>query len=387
MALNISKLSQCTSTKEFYTEISNIANDLLNNRLLKISIDGKFHFYRLTEVEAYLNTSDFSHKDPFCHCKEEQRENTQWYFHRQGNAMDSYRGGTRKGLDITFGSPVTITNMIPNDTEPPLQVITTKQFHGGFLIRSIQPSSGRMIEGPCLVVDEILSKFGKDSIKELVSGPLNGSIDATKGPLKLELINNVSVDNVKDTLDPVGFLSDTRSVYTGPRVGLAIAKTYQDVEQRLSFIALHYRYFVFPKLQKKGYTQLLTGLLVNSYLDGAEESPEWDVDKCLKKTGEIIGLTGAKKNKISSFITEFASGVSFGTEMKSKHVKETVDDVSEEHEGNDHGKKRKGDRMESFAKKKSKGENVLTYSKQVADLSLQKDVTKFFGAVFGWLNY
>ncbi|KAJ1563349.1 hypothetical protein HK096_001335, partial [Nowakowskiella sp. JEL0078] len=137
-------LRHSTSQEEFQAALQELADELLNKRIIVVDTGdvslckSQVFLYRLIEVEAYLYTSDNSHQDPFCHCKEEQKQNTCWYFHRQGRAMDSFKGGTRKGLDITFGHPLSVDN--PTD-------LKREQF-GGFLIRSIQNSQGKIIEGP-----------------------------------------------------------------------------------------------------------------------------------------------------------------------------------------------------------------------------------------------
>ena len=73
---------------------ANVARVLLASRLRvnDRSVD-------LCEIEFYLHGDD--HPDPFVHRDPMQRSFGRWYFHRVG---ENYRGGTFKGLDITFGS-------------------------------------------------------------------------------------------------------------------------------------------------------------------------------------------------------------------------------------------------------------------------------------------
>src|SRR5687768_6144859 len=62
-----------------------------------ITIGGEWH--RILELEFYLHNAE--HPDPYVHRNPQQLTVGQWYFHRTGN---SYKGGTYKGLDITFGA-------------------------------------------------------------------------------------------------------------------------------------------------------------------------------------------------------------------------------------------------------------------------------------------
>ena len=71
------------------------------------------HEYRILEIEFYQFIEKL-HPDTFTHCDDMQRECGKWYFHRSGK---SFRGGTYKGLDISFGRG--------------------KQGYGGVLLRSI----------------------------------------------------------------------------------------------------------------------------------------------------------------------------------------------------------------------------------------------------------
>ena len=59
--------------------------------------------YHFLEVEAYcrdVDSAGSAWQDPFIHGAEMQLVPGAFYFHRQGSA---YRGGTYKGLDLSFG--------------------------------------------------------------------------------------------------------------------------------------------------------------------------------------------------------------------------------------------------------------------------------------------
>src|SRR2546425_4308376 len=100
-----------------------LAGHLLNG--VELLVDGDA--YRLAEVEAYYHGG--AHRDPFSHRHPLQLGTGPWYFHRAGQA---YRGGSFKGVDLSFGDG-------------------TATF--GLLFRSIAAPDGTLIGGPSLVVD------------------------------------------------------------------------------------------------------------------------------------------------------------------------------------------------------------------------------------------
>lgn len=118
-------------------EFENVATDLLNN----YAINANGVIFRLVELEFYLKSDD--HPDPYVHCDPDQLSVGRWYFHKRGG---SYKGGTFKGLDITFGDGV----------------------FGGILIRAMMTDTGQVIEGPCNCVNAILRVCGCENIPALV---------------------------------------------------------------------------------------------------------------------------------------------------------------------------------------------------------------------------
>ena len=97
--------------------------------------------HRIEELELYLFSA--AHPDPFAHRDPIQREPGRWYFHRTGRG---YRGGSYKGLDLTFGR---------------------RGAYGGVLMRSLRRDDGELVEGPSLCVDRILACTGKESVAAL----------------------------------------------------------------------------------------------------------------------------------------------------------------------------------------------------------------------------
>lgn len=115
--------------------------------------------HAILELEFYASSP--SHPDPFAHGEAPQRTNGRWYFHRRSG---SYRGGSFKGLDVTFG-PV-------GDV-------------GGILIRTLEAPDGARINGPSLCVDHLLERTGAASVAALDEALGASKVWAARGPLRL----------------------------------------------------------------------------------------------------------------------------------------------------------------------------------------------------------
>jgi len=202
-----------------------MAKDILMN----YELHSNGHILRLLEIEMYWRAAEDSgpeggHKDLFAHAHPVQWNNYgNWYWHRQGLRPDtSYKGGNYKGLDMTIG---------PQDT-------SQGGGHGGILIRSVQcVSDGRIIEGPCLVADEVLKQHKAPSIVELVSR-WNGELSAVDNPTLFFAAAQHSPP--VSAGDPV--------ILKSPRVGLTLK---QPGASRPRYIMLPYRYTRLVK-QKDG---------------------------------------------------------------------------------------------------------------------------------------
>ncbi|MFO0879914.1 MAG: hypothetical protein U0840_21415 [Gemmataceae bacterium] len=96
---------------------------------------------RPVEIEMYFHTT--RHPDPFSHRQPIQRTQGRWYLHRMGTGL---RSGSFKGVDLTFGYG---------------------DAHGGMLLRTVETSEGRLVEGPSLVVDHFLSLLQMPDIRVL----------------------------------------------------------------------------------------------------------------------------------------------------------------------------------------------------------------------------
>ncbi|KIK44129.1 hypothetical protein CY34DRAFT_11296 [Suillus luteus UH-Slu-Lm8-n1] len=179
--------------------------------------------YEILELDLYLQKSG-CHEDPFTHGSAEQDRSGQWYFHRapkrshssQANLATTvaggYRGGTRKGLDLTFGGPVCA--QISSSVE---SGITSAILRGGALLRTVRRlQDQKVISGPSLLVDEILRVSGASSISELVSVKCQGDIAALSAPSQPR-----SVYMYLRKRPPLSLA--TSPVFCSPRIGLHLS--------------------------------------------------------------------------------------------------------------------------------------------------------------------
>lgn len=158
---------------------------------------------RVEEAEAYLFAE--GHRDPFAHRHPIQGTPGRWYFHRAGA---SYRGGSFKGLDLTFGPPGA---------------------WGGVLIRTLGDGE-RLVSGPSRCVDHLLGLAGLPRVAAL--------------------------DDGRDALDPGGRLHLRRAprqralLYTA-RVGLTLRR-HVPGDERPRWLLVRDRVLTAPRAIAKG---------------------------------------------------------------------------------------------------------------------------------------
>jgi len=216
---------------DFLGAFRKISETLMNSYTLEIASRS----HRIAEVEYYFCGD--KHMDIFTHQDVLQESSGNWYFHRTGKG---YKGGSFKGLDITFGQ---------------------KGF-GGILIRAIVAiDTDEYIEGPCNCVNHILtlnrSKKGIPEISEFVEFERFDLSVTQRGRLFLKQNN---------TLEQL-------AVVASPRVGLTLKKT--DGE-RTYFLMKNYRFMSHPLLVRKGRVNLVLGL----YADGKNAKEIQDTTGC-----------------------------------------------------------------------------------------------------------
>ncbi|MEN0065120.1 MAG: hypothetical protein AAGA48_23455 [Myxococcota bacterium] len=161
----------------------------------------------LAEVEFYSHAP--GHEDPFTHQHPGQRTQSSWYFHQEGK---SFRGGTFKGLDLTFG---------------PANVPT------GILIRTLRKPDGSLVNGSSNCVEHLLTTTGHPTVAAL-HGALGGrTILEPGGPLQLV--------RLPKPLD--------RPVIATARVGLTLARAARYPAMTLYF-GQPYRFLTEPTIRK-----------------------------------------------------------------------------------------------------------------------------------------
>jgi len=209
---NISTLA----VHEFEEQFDRIAGHLLNDCVFFVG--GIPH--RLTEVEFYCN--GYNHPDHFAHGNPQQKTRGKWYFHMSGK---SFRNGSFKGLDLTFGED---------------------SCFGGILLRGLESLEGDYVDGPSLLVDRVLQLTDSKKIDDLVK--------------KFDVSAENPQNNVSHPLYLVageGIKIDKRPIVKSARVGLTL-KNFEDGKQ--NFIGKNYRYMSNTKLTTKGKHYTIIGL-------------------------------------------------------------------------------------------------------------------------------
>lgn len=204
--------------------------------------------HRPTEVECYYYGG--SHLDPFAHRDPVQVQNGRWYFHRTGGV---YRGGSFKGLDLSFGPPTAFA---------------------GVLLRGLELPDCTLFDGPSLCVDHLLRSTGHATV-----AALDDAIDA-------RLVWDAGSPVHLRWVDP---LAD-RPILRTARVGLSLKRLRQgDAPPR--FLMRRYRYLTEPRRIAKGKLHMVLAL----HADG--KSPD-----------EIRAMTNATKGAIGRYLADFAAG-------------------------------------------------------------------------------
>ena len=199
------------------------------------------NYFRINEIEFYYHGE--LHPDVFTHQHPNQRSTGTWYFHSSGA---SYRGGTFKGLDLTCGLPgsdhaagILLRGMIREDSPGHLA------------------SPTQIIQGSCLLVDQILKVAEIESIKEFVDERLDSNL------------------SVFDTSSPLHLIRHARprsdEVYRSSRVGLFLKKKDVPMSEQHRFVAQPYRFVTAPLTVAKGRAQLFAGIAMDKSVTEASK--------------------------------------------------------------------------------------------------------------------
>ena len=269
---------------------------------------------------------------------------------------NGYRGGTRKGLDVTLGrAPPAMTSKFFPAPDPPTPD-DSDIVRGGALLRSARRvSDGKVISGPSLLVDEVLRLSGAREIAELVSINWTSDISAFPPP---DAPSSPSSSSVLDTAAQLKHLSASTTgvvperlstmylvrrpqspggppaqcppglgkdalvdgklrIFRSPRIGLDISHPTIPspssspaaalAHPRVTFIARPYRFFVSPYvLTANGRGQTFVGVHDALVARG-------HCKRDAELLGELVRLTGFKGPTTAKYLAELREGRAEGT--------------------------------------------------------------------------
>ena len=298
-----------------------IARVLMHEHQLVVHCEGAETAFEIQEMEFYLQ-KDECYEDPFTHGSEEQKVSGRWYvpsfiifcqytdenimkryFHRaprrsndasrSSASLTAYRGGTRKGLDLTIGGlpPRTISSyfvsqstnslLVPNvadvqgDRHGPR---STEFVRGGILLRGLRSLTKdgaidtnlkkNSVYGPSLLVDRILNLNGASSISELVEVKWGGDTSALDPPSASSTSSRTSYLYLKPVTCSIPSLP---KIHKSPRIGLDLShpgitipndqSTLIDCHPRIRFLPKMLRYYTRPRELTKGRAQSIYGFI------------------------------------------------------------------------------------------------------------------------------
>ena len=319
--------------------------------------------FEILEAEFYLLLGG-RYEDPFTHFGEEQKIGGQWcvvsvlivlsyhldwpangnrHFHRaprktadshrSSTSLKGYRGGTRKGLDLTIGRtipPVFSKHFVPVPpvSNPPKlhhEFRDQQPLCGGILLRSLRElgPNGKVISGPSLLVDHIINVSGASSISDLVENKWAGDTCA--------FLSGKDERSARLFLRPVHESSSTSSstrsastIYFSPRIGLDLSHpgtTNPEIlplHPRIQFLPKPYRFFTHPQeLVANGRPQTFLGVLSLCI------STNSDFTEALKKpllSQEIAALMGLKEPTCAKYLAEYVAGREGGVDLLKSFV-------------------------------------------------------------------
>ncbi|KAI0268092.1 hypothetical protein BC834DRAFT_676068 [Gloeopeniophorella convolvens] len=247
--------------------------------------------------------------------KSYQRLSGSWYFHRvprrsgtvsNPTAVLGYRGGSRKGLDITLGSPVapiisTNSHYFPSTSSTLGEPVPVR---GGVLLRSLRRvSDGAVVSGPSLLVDELLRVSKASSIAELVTDKWQGDLSAfcsppSEGPDRRHTFLFIGAKNIHSP----------SQVYKSPRIGLDLshpATCPELTDQRVQYVSKPYRYFILPHLlTANGRGQTFLGVY-DHYINNLRVTEA-------SLASKIVSSTGLQLTTVSKYLSAYQEAISSG---------------------------------------------------------------------------
>lgn len=230
--------------------------------------------------------------------------------HRSSTSLTEYRGGSRKGLDLTLGGPPQ-TTPFPSMENP--EETKSRLLRGGILLRSVrQVSTGKVTSGPSLLVDLILSASRASSIEDLVDTKWAKNTSAF-------LSEPGNQQPICLFLNPVATAHKTSKIYYSPRIGLDLSHPgttsakVLPIHPRIQFLPKKYRFFTRPELLvANGRAQ--TFLAVLDSLEGSSATNA-SASKKASLSINISRITGTKEATAAKYLADYNAGREMGVDL------------------------------------------------------------------------
>ena len=213
------------------------------------------------------------------------------YFHRvpryNGKASSGYRGGSRKGLDLTIGtsdSPASSQHVSSSSLPIPVR--------GGILLRSLRRvSDSSVVSGPSLLVDELLRCSRSPDISELTEKWF-GEISAFRAP------SSENPASIPAALFIGSKQTHTSSqIYKSSRIGIDLSNT-SSADRRMQYVCKPYRYYILPRLlTANGRGQTFLGVY-DHCVDSLQVSKS-------ALAGKIVSLTGLQPQTVDKYLKAY----------------------------------------------------------------------------------
>ncbi|KAF9463686.1 hypothetical protein BDZ94DRAFT_596079 [Collybia nuda] len=310
--LDFTSLGQLSDISDRFEQVGHA---LLHDFFLVVRCGSMETQFEILELEFYLLKSG-CHEDPFTHGSEEQKFGGRWYFHRaprrsadshrSSTSLTGYRGGTRKGLDLTIGGPTTSAS--PYFPAAGGSTADEPLLRGGALLRSLRRvSDSKVISGPSLLVDQVLLLSDSTSISDLVQEKWGGDTAAFAPTTPT---NTTASLYLKPR--PANSNSLRPPVYRSPRIGLELSHpgtTASPTHPRVVFLPKPYRYFTHPELlTANGRSQTFLGVLQT--LRSRGQYGDTIVHTGLQR--KLIEVTGIREATVKKYLEDYKSGVDRG---------------------------------------------------------------------------
>lgn len=268
---------------------------------------GKYCFLYLNQSQSLnclLRPDRYFHRAP-------RRNNGTDTSTRTPTAAGGYRGGSRKGLDLTLGSPIpNVSSRYFTSSESQTAQDINIQARGGALLRSIRRvSDSKVISGPSLLVDEVLRASKASNISELVSTLWDGDTAAFRS------LQNTTSRSTAMFFRPVHNGDSEKlkqpQTYQSPRIGLDLShssiplpanNSSNSITPVLShprgvYVSKPYRFFIHPHLlTANGRGQTFLGVY-KALIETESDTQEIQA--------RLVKMTGLSVSSVTKYLEEY----------------------------------------------------------------------------------